>query len=110
MDQTFANLASTIAKASGRPASFFLACLLVIVWGATGPFFQLSDTWQLVINTISSVVTFLMVFVIQNTQVRDSAALNAKLDEILKVIDSADKRLIGIEKLSDKEIENLRRR
>jgi len=107
-DRRFANLASAIAKASGRSLASVFACLLVIVWGAAGPFFHLSDTWQLVINTVSSIVTFLMVFVIQNTQVRDSAALNAKLDEILRVTDKADKGLIGIERLSDKEIENLR--
>jgi low affinity Fe/Cu permease len=90
LDRTFAKLASVIAKASGRPLVFLLACFSVIVWAAAGPFFHLSDTWQLVINTTSSIVTFLMVFVIQNTQVRDNAALNAKLDNILKVIEGTD--------------------
>ena len=108
LDRTFAKLASVIAKASGRPLVFLLACFLVIVWAAAGPFFHLSDTWQLVINTTSSIVTFLMVFVIQNTQVRDNAALNAKLDNILKVMEGTDKRLIGVENLTDREIEDLR--
>jgi low affinity Fe/Cu permease len=108
LDRTFAKLASVIAKASGRPLVFLLACFSVIVWAAAGPFFHLSDTWQLVINTTSSIVTFLMVFVIQNTQVRDNAALNAKLDNILKVIEGTDKRLIGVENLTDREIEELR--
>ncbi len=108
LDRSFANLASVIAKASGRPLVFLLACFSVIVWAAAGPFFHLSDTWQLVINTTSSIVTFLMVFVIQNTQVRDNAALNAKLDNILKVMDGTDKRLIGVENLTDREIEGLR--
>ena len=108
LDRSFANLASVIAKASGRPIVFLLACFSVIVWAAAGPFFHLSDTWQLVINTTSSIVTFLMVFVIQNTQVRDNAALNAKLDNILKVMEGTDKRLIGVESLTDREIEGLR--
>ncbi len=108
LDRTFAKLASVIAKASGRPLVFLLACFSVIVWAAAGPFFHLSDTWQLVINTTSSIVTFLMVFVIQNTQVRDNAALNAKLDNILKVMEGTDKRLIGVENLTDREIEDLR--
>ena len=109
LDRIFANLASVIARSSGRPFVFLLACLFVIVWGVTGPFFHMSDTWQLVINTGSSIVTFLMVFVIQNTQIRDSAALNAKLDNIVKVMEGADKRLIGMEALTEKEIETLRR-
>jgi low affinity Fe/Cu permease len=108
LDRTFAKLASVIAKASGRPLVFLIACFSVIVWAAAGPFFHLSDTWQLIINTTSSIVTFLMVFVIQNTQVRDNAALNAKLDNILKVMDGTDKRLIGVENLTDREIEDLR--
>lgn len=108
LDRTFAKLASVIAKASGRPLVFLFACFSVIVWAAAGPFFHLSDTWQLVINTTSSIVTFLMVFVIQNTQVRDNAALNAKLDNILKVMEGTDKRLIGVENLTDREIEDLR--
>jgi low affinity Fe/Cu permease len=108
LDRTFAKLASVIAKASGRPLVFLLACFSVIVWAAAGPFFHLSDTWQLVINTTSSIVTFLMVFVIQNTQVRDNAALNAKLDNILKVMEGTDKRLIGVENLTDREIEDIR--
>jgi low affinity Fe/Cu permease len=108
LDRSFAKLASVIAKASGRPLVFLLACFSVIVWAAAGPFFHLSDTWQLVINTTSSIVTFLMVFVIQNTQVRDNAALNAKLDNILKVMEGTDKRLIGVENLTDREIEDLR--
>jgi low affinity Fe/Cu permease len=108
LDRSFAKLASVIAKASGRPLVFLLACFSVIVWAAAGPFFHLSDTWQLVINTTSSIVTFLMVFVIQNTQVRDNAALNAKLDNILKVMEGTDKRLIGVESLTDREIEELR--
>ena len=108
LDRKFADFASAVAKASGRSLAFTLSCVLVIAWAAAGPFFHLSDTWQLVINTISSIVTFLMVFVIQNTQVRDSAAINAKLDELLRVSEQAEKRLIGVEQLTDKEIENLR--
>lgn len=108
MDRFFTALASRIALAAGQPLSFVLALLLIIAWGATGPVFGYSDTWQLVVNTTTTIVTFLMVFLIQNTQNRDAAAMQAKLDELLRAIDQARGQFIGIEHLTDKQIEEIR--
>ena len=104
--RAFTAFASTVSKWTGRPLAFILCCVLVIVWAASGPLFGFSDTWQLVINTTTTIVTFLMVFLIQNTQNRDNAAIQAKLDEIIRTSDS-DNKFIGIEHLSDEELEKI---
>lgn len=103
----FAAFAKTISHASGRPLSFGLACGAIIVWAILGPSFGYSDTWQLVINTGTTIVTFLMVFLIQNTQNRDGAAIQAKLDELVRAHDGARNAFVGIENLSDDEIDEI---
>jgi low affinity Fe/Cu permease len=103
----FSKAATTTANSSGRPWAFGIAGLFVAGWLLTGPLFHFSDTWQLVMNTISSIVTFLMVFLIQNAQNRDSSALQLKLDELIRVTDARNK-LMGIEQLSEPEIEAVR--
>lgn len=110
IDRLFADVSSHIARAAGRPATFIAAALIVIGWSASGPVFRYSDTWQLIMNTISSVITFLMVFVIQNTQARDSEAMQAKLDIIIAALENADNRFLKIERLPDKDIEEIRER
>jgi low affinity Fe/Cu permease len=104
----FADLSSRTAKLSGRPLSFVVAAAFVIAWALSGSIFHFSDTWQLVMNTMSSVITFLMVFLIQNVQARDNQAMQAKLDELIRAIDAADDSYIAIERLPDREIERLR--
>jgi low affinity Fe/Cu permease len=108
MDRLFTSFASRIAALVGQPGAFVAAVAVVILWAASGPFFGFSDTWQLVINTSTTIVTFLMVFVIQNSQNRDGAAMQAKLDELLRAIGRARGAFIGIEHLSDVEIEKIR--
>jgi len=92
----------------GHPAVFAVACLSVVLWGATGPFFGWSDTWQLVINTGTTIVTFLMVFVIQSTQNRDTQALQLKLDELIRVTAAARNSLMGLEERPESEIKELK--
>jgi low affinity Fe/Cu permease len=104
--RTFADIATAIAHQSGRPITFLLAAFIIIVWAITGPIFHYSDTWQLIINTGTTIITFLMVFIIQNTQNRDSAAVQAKLDELIRV-SSAQNTLIGIEHLTQDEISDI---
>jgi low affinity Fe/Cu permease len=104
----FGDLASKTAQASGRASTFVLAVTIVIVWAVSGPLFGFSDTWQLVINTGTTIVTFLMVFLIQNSQNRDSAAIQVKLDELIRV-GAAQNSLVGIEHLTDQELEDLRK-
>ena len=103
----FSKIATETANISGRPWAFGGAAGFVIGWLVTGPLFQFSDTWQLVMNTISSIVTFLMVFLIQNEQNRESTALQLKLDELIRVTQARNK-LVGIEQLSEKDLEALR--
>jgi low affinity Fe/Cu permease len=105
----FNHAASAVAHATGKPATFALCCVIVLAWGLSGPVFGFSDTWQLVINTGTTIVTFLMVFLIQNTQNRDSAAIQAKLDELIRV-SAAQNAFIGIEHLTEEELEDIRRR
>jgi low affinity Fe/Cu permease len=105
--RTFAGIATAIAHQSGRPITFLLAALIIIVWAVTGPIFHYSDTWQLIINTGTTIITFLMVFIIQNTQNRDGAAVQAKLDELIRV-SAAQNALIGIEHLTEDEISEIR--
>ena len=108
MDRIFTRVASLIAGWAGQPATFLLALTVVVIWAVTGPLFQWSDTWQLVINTGTTIVTFLMVFLIQNSQNRDAAAMQAKLDELIRSIDEARGQFIGIEHLTDTQIEAIR--
>jgi low affinity Fe/Cu permease len=104
MSKVFTRFSTTVSKWTGRPVAFILCCALVLLWALSGPLFGFSDTWQLVINTTTTIVTFLMVFLIQNTQNRDNAAIQAKLDEIIRTSDS-DNKFIGIEHMSDEELE-----
>ncbi|MEA3040232.1 MAG: hypothetical protein QOE79_2745 [Sphingomonadales bacterium] len=108
MDKFFTTCATRIATAAGQPLTFTLALLVILVWAVTGPVFNYSDTWQLIINTGTTIVTFLMVFLIQNSQNRDAAAMQAKLDEVIRAVDSAREQFIGIEHLTDKQIEEIR--
>ncbi|HWA30268.1 MAG TPA: low affinity iron permease family protein [Rhizomicrobium sp.] len=101
-------MANAVAHASGKPATFILCCLVVIVWAVSGPVFHYSDTWQLVINTGTTIITFLMVFLIQNTQNRDGTALQAKLDELIRVTKEARNDLVGVEKEPEEKLEQLR--
>jgi low affinity Fe/Cu permease len=100
--------ATRTSAAAGHPLTFSLAIGIVLVWAISGPMFGYSDTWQLVINTGTTIVTFLMVFLIQNSQNRDGAAMQAKLDELLRAVDKAREQFIGIEHLTDQQIELVR--
>jgi low affinity Fe/Cu permease len=104
----FASFARWIEQQLGRSAAFVLAILAVVLWAVTGPFFGWSDTWQLVINTGTTIVTFLMVFVIQNTQNRDTMALQLKLDELIRVNQAARNSLISLEEKSEPEVEEIK--
>lgn len=103
----FSVIARAVAGAMGSAWAFVVAMLVVIIWGVTGPIFGYSDTWQLVINTGTTIVTFLMVFLIQNTQNRDSRALHLKLDELLKSVDRARIQLIDVENSTDEEFDGI---
>ena len=100
----FDSVSTTITKSVGRPAAFILALLFVIVWAVTGPIFDFSDTWQLVINTATTIITFLMVFIIQQTQNKDTMALQLKLNELIACNERASNRLIVIEDLTEEEL------
>lgn len=108
MDQLFTRIASLIAALVGRPGTFILAAMAIVLWGLTGPYFGFSDTWQLVVNTSTTIITFLIVFLIQNSQNRDAAAIQAKLDELIRAMDGARNHFIGIEHLADHEVEAIR--
>jgi low affinity Fe/Cu permease len=108
MNRMFNWCASRIAAFAGQSIAFVTAVMLIVIWGVTGPLFHYSDTWQLVINTATTIVTFLMVFLIQNSQNRDAAAMQAKLDELLRAVAKARADFIGIEHLTDAEIEKIR--
>ena len=108
MDRFFTWFASKISFASGQPLAFVIAFGVILVWAASGPLFGFSDTWQLVINTGTTIVTFLMVFLIQNSTNRDAAAMQAKLDELLRAIPKARPEFIGIEHLSERQLEEIR--
>lgn len=107
MQQWFGLFAQETARLTGRPSTFLLATLAVVVWGATGPLFGFSDTWQLVINTSTTIVTFLMVFLIQNTQNRDTLAIQLKLAELILAMKGVPNKFATIEDLSDDELEAL---
>jgi low affinity Fe/Cu permease len=106
MDKLFAKFANATARATGSPVAFLVCLGSMLVWAATGPLFGFSETWQLVINTGTTIVTFLMVFLIQNTQNRDGTAIQTKLDELIRSSDAEDE-FMGIEKMTDKELELL---
>jgi low affinity Fe/Cu permease len=104
----FARMANVVSRVTGKPATFAVCCLSIVVWGATGPLFHYSDTWQLIINTGTTIVTFLMVFLIQNTQNREGAALQAKLDELIRATTSARNELVALERLPEEEVQEVR--
>jgi low affinity Fe/Cu permease len=108
IDRFFTTISTQIAALTGQPAAFVTALTLIILWGVTGPIFDYSDTWQLVVNTATTIITFLMVFLIQNAQNRDGAAMQAKLDELIRAVDNARGQFIGIEHMSDREISRIR--
>lgn len=109
MDKYFTRIAFKAARILGEPLAFILSVLFVAVWAASGPLLHYSDTWQLIVNTATTVMTFLAVFLIQNSQNRDGAAMQAKLDEILRALEDARAEFVGIEHLTDVEIEAIRK-
>lgn len=107
MHELFRKFAQRMSAAVGSPWAFVLAVTIIFVWALTGPVFHYSDTWQLVINTGTTIITFLMVFLIQNTQNRDAKAIHLKLDELIKGVTGARTNLVNLEALSDEELEEL---
>jgi len=105
MEKLFVRFATLTAKIAGKPWTFIACLAVVLLWAVSGPVFKYSETWQLVINTGTTIITFLMVFLIQNTQNRDGAAMQAKLDELVFAVKQADARFIGIEHLTEKELD-----
>jgi len=103
----FNRFANAVARVTGRPVTFVLCCIVIVVWAVSGPVFRFSDTWQLIINTGTTIVTFLMVFLIQNTQNRDAKAIHLKLNELIHAIDKAQNQMIDIERLPDHELAQL---
>jgi low affinity Fe/Cu permease len=108
--ESFTRFAKAIARASGHPATFGVAALVILLWAVTGPIFHFSDTWQLIINTGTTIITFLMVFLIQNTQNRDSVAMQIKLDELLRAVQGAHTALADLEELTEEELEQFKAR
>ncbi len=106
----FTRFAQSTSRAAGRPSAFILAVLVILAWVITGPAFHYSDTWQLVINTGTTIITFLMVFLIQNTQYRDAEAVQLKLDELLRATDGAHNALLDLEELEQHELDQMRDR
>lgn len=106
----FLRFANGAARAAGKPLTFVLAVAIVVVWAVCGPLFGFSDTWQLVINTGTTIITFLMVFLIQNTQNRDSEAMHVKMDELIRALEGAHNALLDLEELEDAELDRIRER
>jgi low affinity Fe/Cu permease len=105
---SFARFSRATARVTGSPVSFFLAVLVIVAWAVTGPLFHYSDTWQLVINTATTIVTFLMVFLIQNTQNRDATAMHIKLDELIRAAEGARNRMVNLEDLNEDQLNALK--
>lgn len=105
----FSRFAQALSKWAGRPLTFALACVLLVGWALSGPFFHFNDTWQLVINTSTTIITFLMVFLIQSTQNRDTDALHIKIDELLRTTHHAHRVLMGLDDMGSEELQKLRR-
>ena len=108
INSPFTRFAKKTSTYTGRPITFIVAVLVIVVWAVTGPIFRFSDTWQLVINTSTTIITFLMVFLIQNTQNRDTEALQIKLDEIIRAIGTANNALLDLEEMDDQELDRIR--
>jgi low affinity Fe/Cu permease len=104
----FTRFAKTASHFAGRPIAFLIAVVIILIWALTGPTFGFSDTWQLVINTGTTIITFLMVFLIQNTQNRDAEAMHLKLDELIRAIEGAHNALLDLEELEEKDLDRLR--
>jgi low affinity Fe/Cu permease len=104
----FTRFAKLTARAAGRPSAFFTAIAIIVVWGLSGPFFGFSDTWQLVVNTGTTIITFLMVFLIQNTQNRDSTAMHLKMDELIRAMEGAHNALLDLEELEQRDLDTIR--
>ena len=104
----FSDFARKAARAAGQPVVFTLAAAVILVWLVTGPLFGFSDTWQLIVNTGTTIITFLMVFLIQNTQNRDSEAMHIKMDELIRAIEGAHNALLNLEDLSEQELDKIR--
>jgi low affinity Fe/Cu permease len=105
----FSSIARRIALLAGRPVVFLAAVLSIVLWGLSGPIFGFSDTWQLIVNTSTTIITFLMVFIIQNTQNRDTAAIQLKLDELIRATQGAHNALLNLEQIDDEQFERYRR-
>ncbi len=105
----FNRFSGIVTKATGKPGAFIIACAIIIIWGVTGPIFGFSDTWQLVINTGTTIITFLMVFVIQHSQNKDTVAIQLKLNELIAANQDASNRLIAIEDLTEEELEVIKK-
>lgn len=105
----FTRFAKWASRITGRPGTFIGAAGLILLWAITGPLFDFSDTWQLVINTGTTIITFLMVFLIQNTQNRDTEAMHIKLDELIRAVDTAKNSMMNLEQLDEKELDEIRK-